>query len=204
MATLAVTNWSTMSLATPTSASLASSAATNTFAQGANWMASGSLTFELVKGIPTAIVALLIGLIAAGIAFRQTQIAHAKLKLDLFDRRYELYILLREFLMNGTEAPLPGNEPQVSRFQALHRNFDDAIPQAYFLFGREIGEFFELTKKKVNDHNFVEKCLHELPVGAPNRHTKEEALLSLSEWTSDERVGLIERFSSHMSFERWR
>lgn len=51
---------------------------------------SGSFYFELLKGVPAAFVALIVGLIAPGIAHRQYHIARAKLKLDLFDKRYAI------------------------------------------------------------------------------------------------------------------
>ena len=41
---------------------------------------------ELVKGLPAAFVTLVIGSIAAGIAYRQYRIARAKFKLDLFEK----------------------------------------------------------------------------------------------------------------------
>ena len=55
---------------------------------------SSSIAFELLKGLPAAFVALVIGGVAAGVAWRQMRIAQAKLKLDLFDKRYRLYELL--------------------------------------------------------------------------------------------------------------
>ncbi|MCD6026117.1 MAG: hypothetical protein K0R08_636 [Solimicrobium sp.] len=51
------------------------------------WFAPGSLSLELAKGLPAAFVALIVGGIAAGIAWRQYGAAKAKLKFDLFDRR---------------------------------------------------------------------------------------------------------------------
>ena len=164
----------------------------------------GSLTFELLKGVPAAFVALVIGLIAAGIAYRQSQIAHAKLKLDLFERRYELYTLLRDFLAGGMEVPDPHNGPEVRRFNELRIKFFDAVPQAYFLFGREIGEFFELTGQKAGEHNAAWKRLHQLQADAPNRQETEQTVLDAEEWARAERAGLMKRFGEYMSFEQWR
>lgn len=180
------------------------SAASAAGVQAANWLAPGSLSFELVKGMPAAFVALVIGLIAAGIAYRQAEIARAKLKLDLFDRRYELYLLLWEFLSEGTVVPPPTDGPQVVRFRELHAKFFNAIPQAYFLFGREIGEFFESVRKNANDHNFALRRLQSLPTDHPDRSASEEALLSFEQWANNELTGLRVRFQDHMSFERWR
>jgi hypothetical protein len=68
--------------------------------------AQGSICFEMVKGLPAAFVALVIGAIAAGIAWRQYQVAKARLKLDLFDKRHPIYQqtweILSEVVINGT------------------------------------------------------------------------------------------------------
>ena len=116
--------------------------------QSVDLLTPGSLVFELVKGVPAAFVALVIGLIAAGIAYRQSQIAHAKLKLDLFERRYELYALLRDYLSRGMEVPDSHNGPDVRRFNELRARFSDAVSQAYFLFGREIGSSSSLPGRR--------------------------------------------------------
>jgi hypothetical protein len=44
------------------------------------------------------IATLIVGLIVAYIAWQQWQVAHAKLRLDLFDRRYKVYDATRQFL----------------------------------------------------------------------------------------------------------
>jgi hypothetical protein len=56
-----------------------------------------SLWRELLKGIPSVFVTLVIGGIAAYIAYRQYKISHAKLKLDLFEKRYEIICRRRFF-----------------------------------------------------------------------------------------------------------
>ena len=47
---------------------------------------------DLMKGLPAAFVTLVIGLIAAGIAYRQYRIARAKFKLDLFEKRHAVFL----------------------------------------------------------------------------------------------------------------
>ena len=167
-------------------------------------LAPGSLSFELVKGMPAAFVALVVGLIAAGIAFRQARIAQAKLKLDLFEHRYSLYMLLWEFLSEGTVVPSPNNGPEVVRFRELHAKYLNAIPRAHFLFGREIGEYFESVRKNASDHNAALRRLQQLSADHPDRSATEKTIMSLEQWATNERVGLKARFQDHLGFEKWR
>ena len=54
-------------------------------------VSAGSLRAEIAKGLLAAFVALVNGLIAAGIAWQRWRVARAKLKLDLFDRRLAIF-----------------------------------------------------------------------------------------------------------------
>ena len=103
---------------------------------------SGSICFELIKGVPTALVAVVIGGIGAMIAYRQVVIAQAKLKLDLFDKRYAIFLetwkILSEVVRTGTRGTNYG----------LGNPFSNFIPQARFLFGRDIEAYLNETVSK--------------------------------------------------------
>lgn len=51
-----------------------------------------------LQAIGTPVVAVIAACIAASIAFRQWQTAQNKLKLDLFERRYEVYVALTQLM----------------------------------------------------------------------------------------------------------
>ena len=88
---------------------------------------SGSVT-----GIATIFATVVIGGIAAYIAYRQYQVAHAKLKLNLFDKRYAIFQqtweILSETVTQGTRAKNHGLATPLNNF----------LPQAGFLFGEPI------------------------------------------------------------------
>jgi hypothetical protein len=69
--------------------------------------ADNSIWPELVRGMPTALAALVIGLIAAGIAYRQYQVAHAKLNLDLFEHRNALHEVIWGYLAAALDGRTP-------------------------------------------------------------------------------------------------
>jgi hypothetical protein len=104
--------------------------------------AQGSICFELVKGLPAVIVTLIIGAIAAGIAFRQYKVAKAKLKLDLFEKRYAIFHqtweILSEVARNGTREKKHG----------LATPFNNFLPEAAFLFGKPIERYLDEVSTK--------------------------------------------------------
>lgn len=90
------------------------------------------LVLELVKGVPTVLVTLLIGVIATYIAWRQCKvakeqrrIAHAKLNLDLFQRRYEIFEL--------TWAMLSSMNKLRDDQETVEAEFSNARPRALSL-----------------------------------------------------------------------
>ena len=79
----------------------------------------------------------IIAAIAAWIAFRQFQIARNKLKLDLFDKRMEVYTAVREALGNITRQ---GNLTQEQQLQYLQ-----GIRTARWLFGKDVFTYLDET-----------------------------------------------------------
>lgn len=78
-----------------------------------------------------------IATIAAWIAFRQSQIARNKLKLDLFDRRMEVYTAVREALGSITRQ---GNLTQEQQLQYLQ-----GTRAARWLFGPDVFKYLDET-----------------------------------------------------------
>lgn len=98
----------------------------------------GGICFEMAKGAPAALVALVVGAIAAGIAFRQWQVARAKFKLDLFDKRYEIFhTVWGELSIMVQSGPI---QPASSQLTNL-------IPLSQFLFGDDIRDYLHEIAK---------------------------------------------------------
>lgn len=98
-----------------------------------------SVCFELIKGIPTMTAALIVGIIASFIAYRQWRTAHAKLKLDLFEKRYQLFLDVWNFLSRPALANQLSGYDQVVYLHELKKK----IPIANFLFGNEIEQYMK-------------------------------------------------------------
>jgi hypothetical protein len=123
----------------------------------------------------TAILVPVIAGIAAWIAFRQSQIARNRLKLDLFDKRMAVYQAVREAL--GTAAT-QGNltlEQQIKYLQGTRT--------AQWLFGPKVSAYLDETLwHKIVDlelHNTMSKGPPESAERVQHIHAKADTLLWL-------------------------
>ena len=85
----------------------------------------------------TAILVPVIALTAAWIAFRQSQIAKNKLKLDLYDRRIAIYNVVRQALGKATSH---GKLNQSDEIEYL-----SGTREAQWLFGPEVSQYINVT-----------------------------------------------------------
>jgi hypothetical protein len=161
------------------------------------WWAQGIWTSELAKGLPAAVVALLIGGVAAAIAWRQARIAGAKLKLDLFDRRFALYIELRDFLGYASGEGLDSND---LGFLGRMRN---TATSARFLFGSAIGADFDEAYLKAVQLRQAYRALRATDFDDPGRQAAEAKVSDLLGWFADRLKGQRARFAKYMDFENW-
>lgn len=158
------------------------------------WFEEGSLSFELAKGLPAAFVALVIGLVAAGIAYRQWQVARAKLNLDLFERRYAIFEETWGYLSSAvTEGTKRFNDPTLSNL----------LPQAEFLFGPEIRAYMEQARSKMGDFWVVEK---EWGTGTAEEQKKRISdRREVVNWFEKQASnGCRAKFGRYLDFRQWR
>ena len=149
----------------------------------------------MAKGFPGAIVALVIGAIAAYIAWHQYKTGKAKLKLDLFDKRYKVFLETWRYLSSAicNEQPVsPTNLP-----------FSNLIPKAAFLFGPEIEAYLqEASNKMIVFHTIAECCRKN---GNVMRPEDIQIYAALTSWFSNEAsVGAKKRFEKFLDFRNWR
>jgi hypothetical protein len=98
------------------------------------------MTIDLVVKILSALLTPLIALIAAYIAWQQWKTNERKLKLDLYDRRYEVYEATRSFILTiCKDAGVQFEE--IGHFRAT-------VAQARFLFGKDITDYLELLRSR--------------------------------------------------------
>jgi hypothetical protein len=161
-----------------------------------NGCINGSVCFELIKGIPTAAVALVVGIVGGLIAYRQAIIAKAKLKYDLFEKRYAIFLetwkILSEVVMKGTRETNYG----------LGNPFSNFIPQARFLFGRDVEAYLFQAVRKWADLNAIEG---ELGNAGPRAPGLAQRRYELSGWFHEQAdSGAKALFGPYLNFEKWR
>jgi hypothetical protein len=146
--------------------------------------------FALLKIFPV----FLIGLIAAGIAWRQHQTAKAKLKLDLFEKRYAIFEDTWQFLSHVFRT---------GRAPSLFPDFNNKIPQADFLFGNAVSRYLEEAVKKNADlYNINLRTDSNNNILMPEDITLYRDLLL---WFHEQATGGAKNvFEPFLGFEKWR
>ena len=155
---------------------------------------AANLSCELVKGLPTALVALVIGCFATYIAYHQYRVAKAKLNLDLFDRRNKIFQVTWEFLSTGMQGQSP------TLFNAA---FTNVIPEASFLFGAEIETYMQDASRRMIDL-FMINARSDARQGVmmPEDVTRH---YDLSSWFLQEaQTGARKKFGAYLDFANWR
>ena len=151
----------------------------------------GSICFELVKGLPAVFVTLVIGGIAARITYQQYKVAEAKLKLDLFERRYKIFLetwkILSEVVQKGTRETNYG----------LRTPFNNFMPETKFLFGADIADYVsQLTSKWTRLHGIE-------GMNESSKYAEEKC--ELINWFKEQADDVVkEKFGSYLNFDRWK
>jgi hypothetical protein len=116
----------------------------------------------------SAVVVPIIALIAAWIAFRQSQIARNKLKLDLFEKRMAVYETVRKTLGTAASRGKLTPEEEVSYLAGIH--------PAQWLFGPEVFKYLDETLwHKITDLDLHNSMLKEPPGEERSKHVRERA-----------------------------
>jgi len=155
-----------------------------------------SIWLDLARGLPAAFVALVIGGIAAYIAWRQYETAQAKLKLDLFEKRYTLFEATWEFLSNQRTTEV-GSESN------MLVSFNNVIPKARFLFGSDIEAYLrDASSKHIELRTIASKTKANGGIMVPEDIERNTELLR---WFGTEASeGAKARFNPYLGFEKWK
>ena len=136
-----------------------------------------------------------VGIVGGLIAHRQAAVAEAKLKLDLFEKRYpifqETWEIMSEVAMKGARRKNYG----------LGNPFSNFIPRARFLFGTEVEAYLSTAVKKWTDLHAFEGEREDPAAAAQNA----EQVRQLKEWFFEQAsMGLKKLFAPYLDFEKWR
>jgi hypothetical protein len=141
------------------------------------------------------IATLIVGLIVGYIAWQQWQVSKAKLRLDLFDRRYKVYDATRKFLaVIMREATF--SDSQLFEFYA-------GTSDAEFLFDADIVDYLSQITKHAIDMRSIHARYQSLPIGderSKQCDAEQEHLL----WLTRQITASTKTFSRYLSFSNVR
>jgi hypothetical protein len=165
----------------------------------------GSICFEMAKGVPAAFVTLIIGTIAGLITFRQYQVARAKLKLDLFEKRITVFNKTWQDVVDTvmTRDIIGTNYTEEDDFPTPFSNYR---PEAAFLFGKDIDAYMnELSSNWSELHN-LEHPTVDADQERPDADGKRlEKLGVLMDWFVDQASTRTKaKFSPYLDFANWK
>ena len=156
----------------------------------------GSICFEMMKGVPAGLVTLVIGLFAGLITWRQYEVAKAKLKLDLFEKRYAIF---RKILVILTDV---GTEENHERATPPFINY---MPEAAFLFGKEIPEYLDELSGKWNQRHALQDDKVEMVDSDGRKNENSQKSKELDLWFYSQATwGVKEKFSKYLDFKNWK
>jgi hypothetical protein len=141
-----------------------------------------------------AIAVVVIACVGAWIAYRQSEIASAKLNLDLFDKRYGVYTAIRDAVVHILKyADFSDKEL---------REYNWGVIDAAFLFKDEIEAYTDALRKKIAQYMYVNGQVKHLAHEHPERPQfidQEHALFAEFE---EDLKGLKDRFKPYLNLRR--
>ena len=148
---------------------------------------------------PSALLTPLIALIALWIAYQQMKSNRDKVRLDLFEKRMKIFLIVRESL--GTILA-DGSSKNIN-----WKDFHFAIEQSKFILSKELQEFLTEIETKTRQIRAQEVLLFGvndrggLPVGERrNKICKENS--EFLKWLTDQMEPLQNRFAKFMKMNR--
>jgi hypothetical protein len=138
------------------------------------------------------VVTLVLSAAVALFAALQWWVYRGQFKLQLYTRRYDIYLAVRKFLASF-----------VSHYDAKDSDLNDFLVRTReheFLFSRPIGAYLDEIYKKGLDFQRVKSKCEALPVGAERERNVEEQR-RLFDWIEAEhREGAFKRFLPYLDF----
>lgn len=140
-------------------------------------------------------VTILVGMFAVYVAYQQLRTARAKFKLDLFEKRFQVFAGTRKFLSMILQK---ANVDLGALF-----DYRAAIGEASFLFGNHLTDYLaEIDRRALHLHTLHE-TMEPLPRGDERSRLANEISEELK-WLIDQLPELKKRFGPYMRFGVWK
>lgn len=148
---------------------------------------------EGILNVFRALLAPVIAGVVAYIAYQQHKTNRDKLRLDLYNKRYEVFRGLMIFITRILQQAKIELE-QVGEFSR-------ATKEAVFLFDEGIETYLETIRKKANDLWATEETMKDLPKG-DERSAKAAEASELLRWFVKQSCVAVDKFGKYLKFEQ--
>ena len=141
------------------------------------------------------LLTVLIAALVLWVQFRQFRTDRAKLKLDLFEKRFQVFAATRRLLTQVLHDP---NIDLKVLFE-----YRSATGEASFLFAEDIASYL----KQIDGRTLHLDTLHQTMEGLPRGQKRSELTREIESetlWLTDQLPELATRFGPYLSFARWR
>jgi len=138
---------------------------------------------ELLQALATPAIAV----VGSLIAYRQWKISDAKLRLDLFERRWAIFAAAGRFLADTVNPTVPFQEAQIE--------FTRAISGSLFLFDHDIDQYLKGLLKKAERQQSLK---HELEQNGSLDAALIVEIQGVSIWALGELIALEKKFAPFM------
>jgi hypothetical protein len=156
-------------------------------------------TLDLVLRMVSAASALTIGLAASILAYQQFKISKAKLKFELYEKRYALFLRLREYVSDLAIGD--NNEPLVSQGNA--GTFHRETIEREFLFDDDVKLYFIEVYVKANELASL-RLKFERANTLDERDALNEEIAALRVWFFHQSNEMFTRFKKDLSVKALR
>jgi hypothetical protein len=154
------------------------------------------MNYEIFKPfieLSSSLLTPLIGIVATWILILQYKLANWRWKLDLYNKRYPVYLVTINFISKIGMSNENNDE--------LLYNFLREARDKEFLFGYDVQEFLLTLYKKGNDLDTHQRIFKDLPVGKErSKHVKDAGDLKI--WFASQYEPAKTIFSSYLKIDK--
>jgi hypothetical protein len=157
-------------------------------------------SFDLMLRIVSTLSTLAIGIAASVLAYQQFQISKAKLRFELYQKRYDLFLRLRMFVSDLAI----GDNSEPLELQSKAGAFKRDTIECRFLFDADVAAYFDEVYEKATDLANAYLGFQRPNVPPEEEETLRARLTTLGVWFFDQSNEMFKLFQKDLSIKSLR
>jgi hypothetical protein len=167
---------------------------------GWHWAYNDTLTYDLFLRSLTAFSTLIIGLAASVLAYQQFRISKAKLRFDLYQKRYDLFLKLRMFVSDLATGPGNDHDVILTKAGVFKRDTIDCR----FLFDADVVAYFDEVYSKACELSRAKLAFLRPALPDEEADRLREAMTTLHVWFFNQSEAMFNLFKKDLSIKTLR